>query len=456
MKLDKNSSQQIEKMLIAIAKKQRNALQHLFDAEAESMMALARQSLIHEQSAQQVLIKTFVAIWENADAYEPEIGSAKGWLYSVLRYHIRQYYHENYQNHALTLAKEPAFKPIGIHEVQQALNPDLNTEDSFHHYFEQLTEEQQSSLITVYLSPDVQAVSATRMGLSLARLKEDISIGLHHLVRSLPHLPKHEAGMVLGEYVLGGMSDSELGQVYEIIDNTVDSTRIILLWEELFTEFIAQLQPCSLDPSLWKSINNKLKEIHHQKKEQERKQYDSSYEGELNEADLALQEKAQTLRSEGKKMPISLRLHFLWRSIKFWQGVGIASALLALVVLLWPSSGSSLRWVSVLVDRSPNPTAGWTMKIRDNGKAVITPNYQQIGQSGLDLQLWTSTDNGQTMRSLRLLNVSTANQIEAERLGEIQPNQRFYISLEPKGGTTANKPSGSILFQGPTIDLKTK
>jgi RNA polymerase sigma-70 factor (ECF subfamily) len=311
-------------------------------------------------------------------------------------------------------------------------------------------------LITVYLSPDVQAVSATRMGLSLARLKEDISIGLHHLVRSLPHLPKHEAGMVLGEYVLGGMSDSELGQVYEIIDNTVDSTRIILFWEELFADFIAQLQPCSLDPSLWKSINNKLKEIHHQKKEQERKQYDSSYEGELNEADLALQEKAQTLRSEGKKMPLSLRLHFLWRSIKFWQGVGIASALLALVVLLWPSSGSSLRWVSVLVDRSANPTAGWTMKIRDNGKAVITPNYQQIGQSGLDLQLWTSTDNGHTMRSLSLLNVSTANQIEAERLGEIQPNQRFYISLEPKGGTTANKPSGSILFQGPTIDLKTK
>lgn len=455
MKLDKNSSQLIEKLLIAIAKKQKNALQQLFDAEAESMMALARQSLIHEQSAQQVLIKTFVTVWENADAYESDMGSAQGWLYSILRYQIREYYHENYQTHALNHAKEPAFKPLGMREIQQELNPHLNSEESFHYYFEQLTEEQQSSLLTVYLSPDTQAVSATRMGIPLARLKEDISIGLHHLARSLPHLPRHEAGLILGEYVLGGMSDSELGQVYEIIDKTVDSTRIILLWEELFTEFIAQLQPYSLDPSLWKSLNNQLKELHKKSKEQERKKYDSSYEGELTEIDKELEEKAASFHKEGKKMPLSLRLHFLWRSIKFWQGLGLASLLLALAVLLWPSSGSSLRWVTALVDRSANPTVGWTMKIRDNGNAVITPSYQQIGQSGFDLQLWTSTDNGRTMRSISLLNASASNSIDAKRIGEIQSNQRFYISLEPKGGSTTNQPSGSILFQGPIIDLKT-
>lgn len=455
MKLDKNSAQHLEKLLVAIAKKQKNALQQLFDSEAESMMALARQSLIHEQSAQQVLLKTFVTIWENADAFESDIGSARGWVYSILRYQIREYYRENYQTHALAHAKQPAFKPLGMREVQQELNPQLKPEESFHYYFEQLTEEQQSSLLTVYLSPDVQAVSATRMGISLARIKEDISIGLHHLARSLPHLPRHEEGLILGEYVLGGMSDSELSQVYEILEKNIDSTRIILLWEELFTEFIAQLQPYSLNPSLWRSLNDKLKELHKQKKDQERKQYDSSYEGEVNAIDQALEEKAAALSKDGKKMPLSLRLHFLWRSIKFWQGVGIASLLVALAVLLWPSSGNSLRWVALLTDRSANPSVGWTLKINDNGKAVMTPGYQQIGQSGFDLQLWTSTDNGQSMRSIMLLSADGTNPIAPERLGEIQPNQRFYISLEPKGGSSANRPSGSILFQGPAVDLKT-
>ena len=74
MKADKNSAQYLEKLLTAIAKKQKNALQQLFDSEAESMMALARQSLLQEQSAQQVLLKTFLTIWENADSYAPEIG----------------------------------------------------------------------------------------------------------------------------------------------------------------------------------------------------------------------------------------------------------------------------------------------------------------------------------------------------------------------------------------------
>lgn len=457
MKLNKNSSQQhFQKLLFAIAKKQKNALQQLFDTEAESMMTLSRQSLIQEQSAQQVLLKTFVIIWENSDSYSDDMGSARGWIYSVLRHQIREYYRENYQTHALALAKEPAFKPLGMREIQEALNPEIRAEETFHYYFEQLTEEQQSSLLTVYLSPDVQAVSATRMGISLGHLKEDLSIGLHHLARSLSHLPRHDAGLILGEFVLGGMSEGDLRQVDEIINKTEDSTRIILLWEELFTEFIAQLQPCSLDSSVWKSLNNKLKELHNQQKNQERKKYDNTYHDDSSGVDKELEEKAAALTKDGKKMPLALRLHFLWRSIKFWQGLGIACLLLALAVIFWPSSSSSLRWVAVLSDRSTNPTAGWTLKINNNGKALISPSYQQIGQSNFDLKLWSSNDKGRTMQAIGILDVTRSNHLDLQALGEIQPNQIFYISLEPKGGSSSNRPSGSILFQGPAVNLNTE
>lgn len=456
MKFNKNSSQHLQKLLFAIAKKHKKALQQLFDSEAESMMTLARQSLIHEQSAQQVLLKTFVIIWENADSYTEDIGSARGWIYSVLRHQIREHYRENYQTHALALAKEPAFKPIGMREVQEELNPEIQTEETFHYYFEQLTEEQQSSLLTVYLSPDLQAVSATRMGIPLGRLKEDLSIGLHHLARSLPHLPRHEEGLLLGEFVLGGMSEGDLRQVDDIIDKTEDSTYIILLWEELFTEFIAQLQPCSLDSSVWKSLSSKLKALHHQQKEQERKEYDSAYHDGPSEADQALQQKVATLTKDGKKMPLGLRLHFLWRSIKFWQCLGLACLLFALAVLFWPSSSNSLHWVAVLSDRSANPTVGWTLKINQKGQALITPAYQQVGQSNVDLQLWSSKDKGRTMQAVAILDATKTNAFELQNLGEIQPNQIFYISLEPKNTPSASKPRGSILFQGPVVNLNTE
>ncbi len=453
MKSNKNSSQYLQKLLSLIAKKQKNALQQLFDSEAESMMTLARQSLTNEQSAKKVLLKTFVIIWENADSYSADMGSARGWLYSVLRHQIREYYTENYQTLALALAKEAAFKPLGMREIQEELNPEVNAEETFHYYFEQLTQEQQSSLLTVYLSPDVQAVSATRMGIPLARLSEDVSIGLHHLARSLPHLPRHEEGLVLGEFVLGGMSDSELRQAYEIIDRLEDSTRIILLWEELFTEFIAQLQPCSLEPSTWKSLNDKLKELHHQQKELERQKYDSTYKNSVSVKNKERQEKAAALVKDGKKMPISLRLHFLWRSVMFWQGLGIACLILVLVVLFWPSSSNTLRWIAVLSDRSANPTAGWTIKIKDNNQALITPSYQQIGQSNVDLKLWSSKDKGKTMQVITTLDATTDNTIDLSAWGDIQSQQIFYISLEPKGASSSNRPSGSILYQGPVVNL---
>lgn len=93
------------------------------------------------------------------------------------------------------------------------------------------------------------------------------------------------------------------------------------------------------------------------------------------------------------------------------------------------------------------------MKIKDNGQALITPSYQQIGQSNVDLKLWSSKDKGQTMHAITTLDTTTSNIIDLSALGDIQPQQIFYISLEPKGGSSANRPSGSILYQGPVVNL---
>ena len=60
------------------------------------------------------------------------------------------------------------------------------------------------------------------------------------------------------------------------------------------------------------------------------------------------------------------------------------------------------------------------------------------------------------MQAIVIVDVTSSSHLDLQALGEIQPNQTFYISLEPKGGSSSNRPSGSILFQGPAVNLNTE
>ena len=58
------------------------------------MRALALAVLGDPDAADNVLHETFVLIWRNAAGYSPAIGTARAWMYSILRYraaaHARQ------------------------------------------------------------------------------------------------------------------------------------------------------------------------------------------------------------------------------------------------------------------------------------------------------------------------------------------------------------------------------
>lgn len=467
---DRRAPIHYERVLSNIAKRQRKALQQLYEAEAESMMVLARHALGHEESAQQVLIDTYLAIWSHAGSYDADIGSAKGWVYSVLRYQLRQYYHQHYDRLAAIHRDSPPFAAMPLCEVRVERDEGIELETFFCHHFEQLAKEQQDAVLTTYISPDSQAAVASRMGLSLHKLKEDLSVALHHLGRSLPHLSEQPNCLLLGEYVLGGLSEGELLEVDQVMQHTVDSTAIILQWETYFTELIAQLKPVSLDKAFWKSITEAIKRAEQEQKRQERLQYQPDYvdktvafsqrldavtpdaaaDGATDETTTA---NPQDTQRSTTRMPWRLRLYFWWHSATFWQLLsGVAVALL-LLVLLWPNNTSQTRWIAVLTDRSANATAAWVMQVQSSGDATIQAQYQQLGQPQFNLQLWTSTDGGVSLIPLMPLAIDRSNRITADRLGTVSQNQQMYISLEPRDRPVAQRPTGSILFQGPLIDL---
>lgn len=75
-----------ESGLAACASGDQSALQALYEHEAPTMMALACSLLDKDSEAEELLRETFILIWRNAAGYSPTLGTARAWMYSILRY----------------------------------------------------------------------------------------------------------------------------------------------------------------------------------------------------------------------------------------------------------------------------------------------------------------------------------------------------------------------------------
>ncbi len=71
--------------LSACAAGDRAAFDALYAHEAPAMLALGR-AMVGEDGAEDLVHETFVLIWRNAAGYSPAIGTARAWIYSILRY----------------------------------------------------------------------------------------------------------------------------------------------------------------------------------------------------------------------------------------------------------------------------------------------------------------------------------------------------------------------------------
>ncbi|WP_118133388.1 sigma-70 family RNA polymerase sigma factor [Oceanicella sp. SM1341] len=62
-----------------------SALQALFTEEAGRMTGIAMRVLRRRDLAEEAVQDAFVQIWRKADTYMPERGSARGWIYTIVR-----------------------------------------------------------------------------------------------------------------------------------------------------------------------------------------------------------------------------------------------------------------------------------------------------------------------------------------------------------------------------------
>src|SRR3546814_5367013 len=74
--------------LQACAQGDQNALKSLYGQEAPRMLALSMQMLAQHDEAQDAVRDAFVLIWKNAENHDESTGTARAWMYSILRYRV--------------------------------------------------------------------------------------------------------------------------------------------------------------------------------------------------------------------------------------------------------------------------------------------------------------------------------------------------------------------------------
>jgi len=71
--------------LRACAGGDRAALQALFHEEAGRLIGVAQRIVRRRELAEEVVQDAFIQVWRKAESYNPEMGSARGWIYTIVR-----------------------------------------------------------------------------------------------------------------------------------------------------------------------------------------------------------------------------------------------------------------------------------------------------------------------------------------------------------------------------------
>ena len=83
--LDQEREAQLAAALARCAAGDRAALRVIYNSEAPRMIGVARRILFRQDLAEEAVHDAFIRIWRGAAGFDPHRGSARGWLYAVVR-----------------------------------------------------------------------------------------------------------------------------------------------------------------------------------------------------------------------------------------------------------------------------------------------------------------------------------------------------------------------------------
>jgi RNA polymerase sigma-70 factor (ECF subfamily) len=164
-----------EAALLACARGERAALGWLYEHEAHWLMGVALRIVRRRELADEVLHDAFVQIWHKAASYDPTLGSARGWVYSVVRHRaldtLRRLGREGPLAETAPESRDEAPGPLD----SLLLSKDAS---ALHHCLQLLDEQKRACILLAYVDGYTQVQIASRLACPLGSVKAWVRRGL--------------------------------------------------------------------------------------------------------------------------------------------------------------------------------------------------------------------------------------------------------------------------------------
>jgi RNA polymerase sigma-70 factor (ECF subfamily) len=134
----------------ACARGDRQALRSLYDEEAARLVAVAQRIVRRRELAEEVVQDAFVQVWQKAATFDASVGSARAWIYTIVRHRALNVIRDGAREDLLE-AEELAAVQDRASVVEDAFSQ-LTTESRLRACLEELDREKRESLLLSYVA----------------------------------------------------------------------------------------------------------------------------------------------------------------------------------------------------------------------------------------------------------------------------------------------------------------
>ena len=163
------------------AKGDASALKMLFEAEAGRLIAVAERILRRRDLAEEAVQDAFIRIWRSAHQYAPDRGSARGWIYAVVRNRALNMLRDGRREETVDDAELDLMREDDGSAVLDDALSRLETESRLRACLEALDETKRRSILMAYILGYTHGEIAGRLGVPLGTAKAWVRRGLGSL-----------------------------------------------------------------------------------------------------------------------------------------------------------------------------------------------------------------------------------------------------------------------------------
>ena len=151
----------------ACARGDRAALRALFESEGPRLLGVAQRILHRRDLAEEAVQEGFAQIWRKAANYDRTLGSARGWIYSIVRYRALNILRDGSREQAVPEEELDRMRDANVAASWHGLDP----EGMLRHCLGQLEDKRRHALLMVYVLGLTHGEVAGKMRVPLGTAK---------------------------------------------------------------------------------------------------------------------------------------------------------------------------------------------------------------------------------------------------------------------------------------------